>query len=225
MEGDVEVQGERVSCYCCWSRGESITRVVSTWRPARRRSRSTAARARLSALMALRIEGAGRADQAARPRHLSASLFERGCRGPVVGERAARGVRRGDNLYAVRNAASCHLRGRSRRSGAGGDWHARRARCTSSDCAVLRDVYYVATDGEMAHEYLDHGAGEIREVLQSPGSWPKTELFDSQVPVRNHHGGGPAVSAGGQQPAELRCPHVERLSRRAIRSISCSAIC
>ncbi len=46
---------------------------------------------------------------------------------------------------------------------------------------VLRDVYYVATDGSLAHEYLGQGTQEIRRVLQSPGSWPTTKLFDSQA--------------------------------------------
>lgn len=45
---------------------------------------------------------------------------------------------------------------------------------------VLRDVYYVATNGQMPYEYLGHGPQEIREILQSPGAWPKTDLFDSQ---------------------------------------------
>jgi signal peptidase I len=46
---------------------------------------------------------------------------------------------------------------------------------------VLRDVYYVATDGAVAHEYdIPYGPQKIREILQDPESWPETLLFDSQ---------------------------------------------
>jgi len=50
--------------------------------------------------------------------------------------------------------------------------HAKRLR-------VLRDVYYVATDGKSGHEYRGWYAEKVREELQSPGSWPTTTLFDS----------------------------------------------
>jgi signal peptidase I len=46
---------------------------------------------------------------------------------------------------------------------------------------VLRDVYYVATDGGLAHEYLGQATETVRKVLQSPGRWPTTNLFDSQA--------------------------------------------
>ena len=46
---------------------------------------------------------------------------------------------------------------------------------------VLRDVYYVATEGAVAHEYnVPYGPQKIREILQDPASWPETILFDSQ---------------------------------------------
>lgn len=53
--------------------------------------------------------------------------------------------------------------------------HAKRLR-------VLRDVYYVATDGKSGHEYRGWYAEKVREELQSPGSWPTTTLFDSHRP-------------------------------------------
>ncbi|MHB0956973.1 MAG: S26 family signal peptidase [Pirellulaceae bacterium] len=46
---------------------------------------------------------------------------------------------------------------------------------------VLRDVYYVSTQGHVAHEYkIPLGEQKIREILHDPQSWPDTKLFASQ---------------------------------------------
>lgn len=48
---------------------------------------------------------------------------------------------------------------------------------------VLRDVYYVATDGSRPHEYqlafVD--SQRVREILDDPAAWPDTPLFDAQA--------------------------------------------
>ena len=74
---------------------------------------------------------------------------------------------------------------------------------------VLRDVYYVATEGAVAHEYnVPYGPQKIREILQDPASWPETDLVRLAGSVRDHDGGRPTVSLGRQQPTELGCPDV-----------------
>jgi hypothetical protein len=46
---------------------------------------------------------------------------------------------------------------------------------------VLRDVYYIATDGNRPHEYdIRFGAEQVREILQNPHLWANTALFDSR---------------------------------------------
>ncbi|MCU0958734.1 MAG: signal peptidase I [Pirellulaceae bacterium] len=48
---------------------------------------------------------------------------------------------------------------------------------------LLRDVYYVATEGSSPHEYqiafID--SERIREILSDPAVWPDTPLFDAQA--------------------------------------------
>ena len=46
---------------------------------------------------------------------------------------------------------------------------------------VLRDIYYIATNGGSIHEYrYPYNAEEIRQILQDPTSWATTKLFDER---------------------------------------------
>lgn len=57
----------------------------------------------------------------------------------------------------------------------------REAALQVSRLRVLRDVYYVATDGRMPHEYrIPYGPQKIMEILNDPTTWEATPLFEAR---------------------------------------------